>query len=372
MKNLGWSRIADDVIVGLCGNRANSDDYVGDAIRRNAFQRGAVALAREIGEVIAGQVGDHGVVFLSAGRGSPAQRRQAQRDLIDRVSVLARRKFALSVHFGAANVSRREPLYLSYQAALAAAESALASETRLVIGDAVGSPGRGLLQQLRRKLAEHVEQRPAELRARFEFYMDVMAGECRYRLEAMRAHLDFGFERMTEPLMQRGILEPKSYDALLERLTEAAARARTASELFDAYRRAVGDLSDAVERPVRARRGRRLRAALEYIDRHYADDLSLQQVARVAGFTPTHFSLLFKERERVSFTQHLIGVRLERAKQLLLDTDLDLVRIAELTGFKTSQYLCRVFQRVLGSSPGAFRKSASGLRNEVKKGVSEN
>jgi len=370
LKNLGLSRVADDVVVGLCANRAN-DDPVGDAIRRNAFQRSAVALARNMGEVIAGQVGEHGIVFVSAGKGSPAQRRQAQRELIDRASGLARRRFGLSVHFGAPIVARRATLDSMYQSALAAAESALASGSRLVIGDAMSSPRPGLLQQLRSKLAENVEQRPAELRARFERYMEVMGVECRYRLDAMRAHLDFGFERLTDPLTQRGILEAKSHDALRERLTRAAVGARTAPELFDAYRRAVADISDAVERPVQARRGRSLRAALEYIDQHYADDLSLRQVARVAGFTPTHFSLLFKEHERTSFAQYLIGLRLERAKQMLLNTDLDLVRVAELTGFRTSQYLCRVFQRVLGLSPGVFRKRASGLRNEVKKSVSK-
>jgi YesN/AraC family two-component response regulator len=263
-------------------------------------------------------------------------------------------------------------LDLRYQAALAAAESALTSKSRLVIGEAFGSPRPGLLPQLRSALAENVELRPAELRARFERYMEVLGAECRYRLDAMRAQLDFGFERLTDPLLQRGTLETKSYLALREHLTRSAAAASTAAELFEAYRRAVADISDAVEHPAQARRGRSLRSALEYVDRHYAEDLSLKQVARVAGFTPTHFSLLFKQRERVSFSQYLIALRLERAQQLLLNTDLDLVRVAELTGFRTSQYLCRVFQRVLRVSPGGYRKRASQLRNQVKKSVIRN
>jgi AraC-like DNA-binding protein len=372
LKNLGLSRSAEDVVVGLFANRADTADAVGDVIRRNAFQRSAVALSRDVGEVIAGRVGEHGVVFLSAAKGAPRQRRRRQRELVDRASELARRKFGLLVHFGASDVVQRAPLDLRYQAALAAAESALTSKSRLVIGEAFGSPRPGLLPQLRSALAENVELRPAELRARFERYMEVLGAECRYRLDAMRAQLDFGFERLTDPLLQRGTLETKSYLALREHLTRSAAAASTAAELFEAYRRAVADISDAVEHPAQARRGRSLRSALEYVDRHYAEDLSLKQVARVAGFTPTHFSLLFKQRERVSFSQYLIALRLERAQQLLLNTDLDLVRVAELTGFRTSQYLCRVFQRVLRVSPGGYRKRASQLRNQVKKSVIRN
>jgi AraC-like DNA-binding protein len=366
LKYLGLSRPSDDVVVALCVNRTSGDDPVQEAIRRNAFQRAAVTLAREIGEIIAGQVGEHGVVFLTAAKGSTAQRRHRQRELMDRASELARRKFGLSLHFGAPNVTMRAPLAVSYQAALAAAESALASQSRLVMADKMQSPRRDLLQRLRNQLAVDVEQHPAELRARFERYMEVTGVECRYRLDVMRAHLDFGFERLTDPLRRREILEAKSFDALLERLTRYAGDAATAPALFDAYRVAVADVSDAVRRPAPARRARSLRAAREYIERHFAEDIGLRQVARVAGFTPTHFSTLFKQRERVSFTQYLIGLRLERAKQLLLNTELDLVRVAELTGFKTSPYLCRVFQREHGSSPGTFRKRAAGLRNQVR------
>src|SRR6185369_4300909 len=102
---------------------------------------------------------------------------------IDRTAELARRRFGLSVHFGAGSLPRRTSLSVSYQAALAAAESALARESRLVVADAMAYPRSDLLRRLRSELAEKVEQRPGELRARFERYTEVMASECSYRLE---------------------------------------------------------------------------------------------------------------------------------------------------------------------------------------------
>ena len=95
------------------------------------------------------------------------------------------------------------------------------------------------------------------------------------------------------------------------------APARTLSELAAAYRAAVADLSDAIRRPVSARRDRSLRGALEYIHQHYGERLELPKVAKVAGFTPKYFSQLFHEREKMTFERYLAKLRLERAKQLL-------------------------------------------------------
>ena len=66
---------------------------------------------------------------------------------------------------------------------------------------------------------------------------------------------------------------------MCERLDHAADGARTISELLAAYRRAALDLSQAVQKPVQARRDRNLRGALDYIHRHYRERLSQAQSA---------------------------------------------------------------------------------------------
>ena len=74
------------------------------------------------------------------------------------------------------------------------------------------------------------------------------------------------------------------------------------------------------------------------------------------------------------FEQYVHGLRIERAKQLLLDTELDAARVAELSGFKTPQYFSRVFVRATGVTPIVFRtKSGKIARQErpqaKKKGI---
>jgi AraC-like DNA-binding protein len=356
MQNLGLSRAVDHLLVGLTVSRKPAADAIDEALRREAFQRAAVDLGRTVGDVITGQVGDHGVLLLSAAKGNAARQRHKLSDLAERIAELGRRRYGLSLHFGASAASRAEPLSRSYQAALGAAEVALAQGARVIFADSlVIRPARSL-SQLRTELCAEVEQRPDLLPARFDRYLEVIGAQCGYRSDAARGHLEAGFERIAAPLLSNGAIEKKSFDTLCEVLERAAREAATITELFAAYRRAVLDLSEAVQRPVRARQDRSLRSAVDHIHRHFAERLSLKTVARLAGFAPSHFSKLFIQRERVPFEQYVRALRLERAKQLLADTELDAARVADLSGFRSPQYFSHVFSQSLGVTPLAYRQ----------------
>jgi LacI family transcriptional regulator len=58
----------------------------------------------------------------------------------------------------------------------------------------------------------------------------------------------------------------------------------------------------------------------------------------------------------------IAGVRLRRARQLLLETDLPLSAIAERTGFSHVEYLCAAFRQAVGVPPGAYRRERARLR----------
>lgn len=110
LQALGLSRVADHVLVGLAVRRAPETDPVDDAVRRDALQRTAVELGRSFGDVIAGQVGDRGIVFLSAVTGRRERQRARLMDLAHRADALARRRFGLSLHFGASHALGSAPL----------------------------------------------------------------------------------------------------------------------------------------------------------------------------------------------------------------------------------------------------------------------
>jgi AraC-like DNA-binding protein len=362
---LGLLRMADHVLVALSVSEKQGDDPVEEAVRRDSLQRHAVALAASTGHAIAGRVGDNGVVFLSAAPGSAERKRRKLSTLAEQTARLAR-QFGLQLHFGMAAAIGSVPLSRSYQVALGAAESALTQGARLVVADSSAPLRARSLRALRQELVKTVQEHPAMLSPRFERYLQQVAVHSGYQVEPARAHLEVGFEQMSAALMRRGDLDDKSYIALCDGLERAAAEARSMSELFAAYHRAVADAALAMQRPVPARRERHLRHALEYVHQHYAEPLRLHKVARLAGYAPNHFSALFLKQERVGFAAYVSGVRLEHAQRLLRDTTLSVTRIAELCGFNSVEYFCRAFRLAKHISPQRYRERARSQRTPRK------
>lgn len=357
---LGISRFPEQAVVGLFVSRERHRNPVEDLLERDAFQRKCAELARRAGNVIVGQVGDHGVTFL--GVGSPKGARRPERsslvELSERAVVAARQSFGLDVHWGMSSGSGALPS--EYQEALALAQSALARGRRILFASP-GAPVEKLLGRLHEELDALLHEDPKRLPARFDRYLEAVAVRYGYRLEPAQVRLEASFALLVQSVLGRGGLPARAFAAFQAELERSSFAAGTMSELFAVYRHALADLLEAQSHPVAADRDRNLRRTDEYLRQHYAEPLTLRGVARVAGFAPAYFSVLFKKRQRISFTRRLRELRIERAKELLSRTDLSLARIAELSGLSNSHYLCRVFKRGTGQTPLAFRKKTDKL-----------
>ena len=363
----GLSGLPDHVLVGLGTSRAPPTDQVDEAVRGDAFQRACVQLAKSQGNVIAGQVGDRGVVFISAAKGSSARKRQGLLALAGRVSKIARDRFGLEIHFGASVAPSSVSLSRSYEAALGAAESAVAEQRTIVVRDVSTRDSSVSLRDLRKDLGVELEERPDLAAARFERYLDATAHQCGYRrLDIARGHCDAGFERLAEPLVKSRVIDPRTLESLYGDVDRAAIGARSMGELLAVYRRAATDLFAALSKPALVRQDRSLRTALDYIREHYSEPLRVAKIARVAGFAPSHFSRLFIKREGTSFEHYVRTLRIERACQLLAGSDLRVARIAELCGFNSPQYFGRAFRALVGKTPLAYRKTPRKARMRLE------
>jgi AraC-like DNA-binding protein len=92
-----------------------------------------------------------------------------------------------------------------------------------------------------------------------------------------------------------------------------------------------------------------------YIRDHFAEDLSRAKVARVAGFAEHYFSRRFAEVEGSTFQTYLNGLRLKRAKEMLLTTSLSVERVGQLCGFPTRTQFHKAFKRFMAKTPDEFR-----------------
>ena len=102
---------------------------------------------------------------------------------------------------------------------------------------------------------------------------------------------------------------------------------------------------------------RQCAAVKRYIDQHFKETLTLDQLAEEAHMNKFYLSHAFKQEFGVSPINYLISCRIEESKYLLADTDLSISQIAQLLNFSSPSYFSQVFRRTQGVSPVEFRQS---------------
>jgi AraC-like DNA-binding protein len=96
--------------------------------------------------------------------------------------------------------------------------------------------------------------------------------------------------------------------------------------------------------------------AREFIEANYGERLSLGRVARFVHASPFYFCKLFKRETGANFTDYLARIRIEKARNLLLNPNLRVSEIAFEVGFQSLTHFNRVFKRLLGLAPSAYRR----------------
>ena len=113
-------------------------------------------------------------------------------------------------------------------------------------------------------------------------------------------------------------------------------------------------------KPGRALPAWRLRHVVEYIEAHLDEDLTLAELAAVAGFSLSHFKPLFKQAVGIPAHRFVLERRVERARSRLLEGRRDLIEIALEAGFAHPSHMARCMRRVLGLSPTQVADSYAG------------
>lgn len=99
-----------------------------------------------------------------------------------------------------------------------------------------------------------------------------------------------------------------------------------------------------------------IRRSLEYIDRHYSDQLTVSNLAAMEFMSPSRYSALFLKVTGYSPKDYLINIRMRNAAELLDKTDLPIKQIAAAVGYDDPLYFSRIFRNRTGRSPRKKRK----------------
>jgi AraC-like DNA-binding protein len=97
--------------------------------------------------------------------------------------------------------------------------------------------------------------------------------------------------------------------------------------------------------------------AKQFIEQHQSDDVRLKDVARAVNTSTFYFCKLFKRATGLTLTEYLSRVRVEKAKNLLLNPNLRVSEIAYAVGFQSLTQFNRMFQRLVGCSPTDYRRT---------------
>lgn len=99
----------------------------------------------------------------------------------------------------------------------------------------------------------------------------------------------------------------------------------------------------------------RLARILAYIDRHYADPLTLDKLAKEAGISKYHFVKLFRQVAGQTPIAYVANVRLERARHLLCTTEMSVSEVASTCGYARATHFSAAFSGRYGISPSKMR-----------------
>ena len=106
---------------------------------------------------------------------------------------------------------------------------------------------------------------------------------------------------------------------------------------------------------------RQCAAVRRYIDLHFKEALTLEQLAEEGHMNKFYLSHAFKREYGVSPINYMISRRIEESKYLLAETDLSLSQIAQLLGFSSLSYFSQVFHRTQSISPKEYRQSQKSM-----------
>lgn len=94
----------------------------------------------------------------------------------------------------------------------------------------------------------------------------------------------------------------------------------------------------------------------EYLDQHYQEKISLDELSALFFINKFYLTRIFKEQFGISVNNYLTQVRITHAKQLLRFSDLSIERVGILCGLGDANYFSRVFKKVEGMTPGDYRR----------------
>lgn len=180
-------------------------------------------------------------------------------------------------------------------------------------------------------------------------------------LEAVDSADGVGGSEITELVLLAGrafILRIRSGEEaeITSRFEEICEICGSRNRLFESLRRFLRQNIEQMSRQKQEEDIRPIRMAKQYVQQHYAEPITLDDICDLTGFSASYFSTIFKKETGEGFLKYLTHVRIEQAKVLLRDTNLPVAEICERVGYSDLKHFTATFKKTTSLNPGQYRK----------------
>lgn len=195
----------------------------------------------------------------------------------------------------------------------------------------------------------------ADVREQLAIFLDELAGRGAKEWDVQQGvmHLLGAIQRA---VMQGGIHPNRLYNGI--NLYEQLAQIRETKHMLAWFEETVIDpfLQEmSLRSDTQAKR--LIDAAMLYLEQHYMEDVSLEQCAEYVGTNPFYLSKSFKLVAGTNFIDYLTELRIDKAKELLRESEMKIQAIAEQVGYQHS-YFNRIFKKLEGVTPSHYREQS--------------
>lgn len=176
----------------------------------------------------------------------------------------------------------------------------------------------------------------------------------RIRTELVRSRNLYWYKKVVNRLLY--LLEEKSLEAEQKEAEEkvGALKEEYGRMTVFGFCERFKEIAEILEEEESEQFSGKIRRAKAYIREHYAQDISLNELADHMGMNPMYLSRLFKKEMGMNFSAYLTKVRVEKAIELLKQGDYKIYEVSQMVGYQTVQYFSKVFKKETGKSPKDF------------------
>lgn len=194
----------------------------------------------------------------------------------------------------------------------------------------------------------------------FSFDVQTMARWCGVIVQPAKLKALVGSESAVEPII--GVYDEVLTPVMQAICAEVMRGGSSGRKFAEAMTLVIGTqllrlFGEANAAPKGGITGRQLRLVADHVDARIDREISVAQLAQLAGLSEAHFARAFKQSTGLSPHKFVTERRLERGKRLLADTQDSIAQIALDCGFADQAHFARSFSQHYGSSPSALRKS---------------